>query len=150
MTASASVLNLVFRVDAHICALPLPRVAEILRPVPVEPLAGAPAGVRGMAIVRGAAVPVIDLAALLGGRGTCSRFVMVRAGERRLALAVDAVLGIRAFAAPLWSDLPPLLRDACQGVIEAVAALDQEAVLALQSANLVPPAVWESLPAGEA
>ena len=46
----------------HLCALPLGAVIETLRPLPLRPLAGAPAGVLGVAVVRGSPVPVIDLA----------------------------------------------------------------------------------------
>ena len=151
MTATASALNLVFRAGAQICALPLAQVVEILRPLPVQPLTGAPAFVLGMSVIRGTPAPVVDLSALLLGKpGRCSRFVMVRAGERRLAVAVDAVLGIREFQAALWSELPPLLRDARPEAIEAVGVLDQEALLALKTGTLVPEAVWESLALVEA
>lgn len=107
MSAAVSTLNLVFRADSHICALPLTKVSEVLRPLPVKALAGVPAGVRGLSMIRGAPVAVVDLAALLGGgSGTGTRLVMVRAGERQIALSVDAVPGIRAFNPSVWNELP--------------------------------------------
>ncbi len=150
MTATASALHLVFRAGSQICALPLSEAVEILRPLPVEPLAGAPSFVRGLSIVRGTPVPVLDLAALLlGAPSSCTRFVMVRAGERRLALAVDAVLGIREFRDSVWSDLPPLLRDAGRDAVEAVGTLDRETIVALKTGTLVPDAVWDALASQE-
>ena len=146
MVETASALYLVFRADSQTCVLPLSQVVEILRPLPVEPLAGAPPFVRGMSIIRGTPVPVVDLAALLhGSLAAVARFVVVRAGERRFALSVEAVLGIREFRDALWHDLPPLLSGACPGAVEAAAALDQEAVLALKTGTLVPDTLWDSL-----
>ena len=151
MTTAVSTLNLIFRTGAHVCALPVSKLVETLRPVPVKPLAGVPAAVRGVAIVRGAPVPVLDLAALLGGEGSCSRFVIVRTGEEhRIALAVDEVLGIRSIDPTLWSELPPLLRDACPGVVESIGTLDREALLVLGTGALVPDGVWESIARQEA
>lgn len=145
VTASASVLSLIFRVGSHRCALPLSEVVEVLRPLPVEALAGAPPGVSGLAIVRGAPIPVVDVAALLGGAGSWTRFVIARAGERKIALAVDAVVGIRALEPSVWNELPPLVHEACSNVVDRLAALDREAVLTLTAATMVPEPVWESL-----
>ena len=144
-TASVSVLSLIFRVGSHRCALPLSEVVEVLRPLPVEELAGAPPGVSGLAVVRGAATPVVDLAALLGGAGSSARFVIARAGERKIALAVDTVLGIRALDPSVWNELPPLVHEACSGVVDRLATLDREAVLTLTAATMVPEPVWEML-----
>lgn len=145
VTTVASVLSLIFRVGFHRCALPLSEVVEVLRPLPVEALAGAPPGVSGLAVVRGAPIPVVDVAALLGGTGSWTRFVIARAGERKMALAVDAVLGIRALDPSVWNELPPLVHEACSGVVDRLAALDREAVLTLTAAAMVPEPVWETL-----
>jgi purine-binding chemotaxis protein CheW len=143
--------SLVIRAGNHICALPLSSVKEIFRPLPVESLAGAAAGVRGLALVRGVPVPIVDLATLLdGGSGQCGRFVIVKASDRIIGLSVDAVLGIREFSRSLWKELPSLLRDACPGLVEAIGALDQDLVLVLKTGNLVPEAIWTSLTCQEA
>ena len=47
--ASAS---LICRVGDLLCAVPLALVGETMRPLPVEPLAGVPSYVRGVAIIR--------------------------------------------------------------------------------------------------
>src|ERR1035437_4647165 len=97
MTDATHNLSLVIRTGTHICALSLIDVVETMRPRPVEPLAGAPEAERGLSIIRGAPVPVIDLGTLLGdGEDSLpTRFVTVRTGERKVALSVAAVLGIR-------------------------------------------------------
>jgi purine-binding chemotaxis protein CheW len=76
----------------------LRRVREILPPVPVTPVPRAPEYVEGVAHLRGAVVPVVDVRRRLGvaprpdGRRT--RFLLVRIGKQPLALIVDAVLEV--------------------------------------------------------
>ena len=56
---------LAMRAGDRVCAVPLAHVSEVMRPLPIEPLAGAPPFVPGLAIVRGKATPVVDLTAVL-------------------------------------------------------------------------------------
>src|SRR5271155_6034274 len=63
---AARSLGLVVFAGAYSCALPIGHVVETMRPLPTEPVAGAKAFVRGLALIRGAAVPVIDLAHVIG------------------------------------------------------------------------------------
>jgi len=132
-------------------ALPLDDVVETMRPLPGEPLAGAPRFVRGISVIRGAPVPVVDAASLLGiGDSHAARLVTLRVGDRRVAVAVDAVLGIRALPPESLQELPPLLREAGSGVVEAIGVLDAELLLVLQSVRLVPESVWVGVrPRGE-
>lgn len=104
MIAAPAPLTLVFRSDSHICALPLSQVVEILRPLTVKPIADAPAAVQGLSVIRGQAVPVVDMAVLLmGSSGLRGRWIVVRTGKRRVALSVESVLGIREFRGSDWS-----------------------------------------------
>jgi purine-binding chemotaxis protein CheW len=149
---SVPVLALFVRAGAHMCALALSNIAEIMRPLPIEPLAGAPQVVRGLSIIRGGPVPVVDLGGLLGSQvqGPSTRFVVIRAGKRLVALSVDAVLGIRELASAQIGAMPPLLRDAHAERVEAIGALDAELFLVLNAAHLVPDEVWQSLAGEEA
>ncbi|MGE0709806.1 MAG: chemotaxis protein CheW [Planctomycetota bacterium] len=131
------------------CALPLSRVIETLRPLPVEPVREVGGVQVGLARIRGEPVPVLELAELLGaGRGAPTRLVTLRIGEgagegagaRRVALAVDAVLGLAEL--PL-GDLPPLLRESPG--LAGLTQLDAELVRVLDAGCLVPPEVWEAL-----
>ena len=133
-------LRLLIRAGSHFCALQLSDVVETMRPLPVEPLSGAPQCVRGLCLIRGAPVPVVDLAELLGDAapGPWTRFVCVRAGPRTVALAVTAVLGPSDLPPSLLSTMPPLLRDAQSDIIEAIASLDAQLFLVLKSASLLP------------
>jgi purine-binding chemotaxis protein CheW len=59
--------HLVFRCGAHTVALPLEQAVEVMRPLPIVPLAGAPEFVLGLAVVRGAPTPVVAVERLLTG-----------------------------------------------------------------------------------
>ena len=61
-------------------------------------IAGAPPYVRGLCIIRGTPVPVVDAGLLISNQATQSgRLVTIRAGDRTIALQVEAVLGVRVF-----------------------------------------------------
>jgi purine-binding chemotaxis protein CheW len=84
---------------------------------------------------------VVDLRVLLGHpreRSSVSRFVSLRVEQRRIALAVDEVLGLQELADSDREALAPLL-EAGNPVVEALASLDQALVLLLRSARLMPP-----------
>jgi purine-binding chemotaxis protein CheW len=134
-------LALLCRVHRAVCALPLSEVVETLRPLPIEPIAGAPAFVRGLSVLRGAAVPVVDLGLVLGMGGVeATRFVSLRIGSRSVALAVEAVIGIRPLERQILSALPPLLGAGDGPALQALGRLDRELLLVLDSARLLPDA----------
>lgn len=136
--------SLVCRVATRICALPLPAVIETMRPLPVEPLAGAPPFIAGFAVIRGEPVPVVDAGRLLGAvDAEPRRFVTLRGARGTIALAVDAVLGVRTLAADQLSALTPLAGAVGHEVIAAVGTLDAQLLLVLETARLVPDAVFE-------
>ncbi len=134
------------RSRTRLCALPLGYVIETMRPLGLTRLAGAPPFVSGLSMIRGAPVPVIDLGALLFGSEPPSptRFVTLRLEERRVALALEAVLGIRELPGTL-SLLPPLLADASAEAVAAVGRLDAELLVVLEAARLVPESVWQGM-----
>lgn len=141
--------DLLVRARAVLCAVPLSCVEETMRPLPVEPLTGAPPCVRGLSVIRGQPVPVVDLGALLRGDAAAqtTRFVTLRAAERRVALAVEAVLGVREPAPGLQTEMPPLLSQANPDAVEAVAALDSRLIVILRAARLLPEEAWNRLAA---
>ena len=139
-TPGSSVL--VLRTSRRNCAVPLAYVSEVMRPLPIEPLAGAPAGVPGMAIIRGRVTPVVDLDALFGDgapvQSGSSRFVTLRIGDRTVALLVDAVRTIRTFAWGVFESLPPLWQGPHPPAVAALGAVDRELVFVLETARLLP------------
>ena len=118
-----------------------------MRPLPVQALAGMPAFVLGLSIVRGRAIPVVDAGALLDASGAraFTRFLVLRVGARRIALAIEKILGTRAIPSASISDLPPLLGGAREETVEAVAAVDEELLLLLRAGRIVPEAAWRAL-----
>lgn len=131
---------LLCRAGPHLCALPLEQILEVMRPLPTEALADAPPFVRGVAVIRGVPVPVIDLARLLGqSKAALTRYVTVRAGgDRILALAVGEVLGLKRDDEAGTRTMVPLMREAAQESVAAIGALDSEALLFLTTLRLLP------------
>jgi len=151
-TESAAVAErfLVCQVGTRRCALPIDHVTETMRALPCEPLAGAPAFVLGVAVVRGCAVPVVDAGLLLGATPVGgARFVSLAVEGRTVALAVDAVLGVTPMADDAVHQLPPLLEVATGAVIEALGVLDSELLIVLRESRLVPESVWSLIAARE-
>lgn len=142
---------LLVRAGARWCGLPIGAVTETMRPLPVTPVAGAPAWVPGVAVVRGEPAPVVDLGALLGGapEAAPARFVAVSAGGRCALLAVAAVAGVRELPGADARALP-LVRDACAGALAAVGTLDGDLLVVLGAARLVPEAASAVLARGGA
>lgn len=129
------------------CGLRLESVSETMRPLPIEPIHGMPEFVSGLSVVRGAPVPVVDLAVLLGARGQAQkgRFVVVGLDARRVALSVADVIGIRTLDAHSLAALPSLLGDARTDFVSAISSLDAQLLLVLESARIVPESVWSVL-----
>lgn len=122
-----------------------------MRPLPVEPLAGTAAFVIGVAIVRGLPVPVVDVGLLLGvsTRPQLTRFVSLRLRERLVALAVEAVVGVRSLTSATLIPLPPLLDGASHSVVASVGTLDKELLVVLRATRIVPESVWQVIEKAE-
>jgi purine-binding chemotaxis protein CheW len=133
---------LALRTSRCTCVVPLVFVTEVMRPLPIEPLAGAPAGVCGFAIIRGRITPVIDLEVLLGSGTTTptntTRFVSLRVDNRAIALLVGTVWSIRTLDGTEFESLPPLWRGAHPPAVAALGALDRELLIVLEAARLLP------------
>ncbi len=147
MTARSTASFLLVKARSRFGAIRLGDVAEIMRPLPVEPLAGMPAFLLGLSVIRGTPVPVVDLGALLGSSGAADtkRYVTLRIGTRRVALAVEDVLGVRDLDSSTFERLPPLHAGAHGDAIHAVGALDRQLLVVLEAARVVPDEVWRTM-----
>lgn len=116
-----------------------------MRPLTTEELAGVPSFIRGVAVIRGAPVPVVDLAALLTGNSSApTRFVFMKIDDRCLALAVDAVIGVRALPPRELDTMPTMLLHP-NGAAAGVETHDAALLFILRTARLVPDEVWQAM-----
>ncbi len=135
---------LISRVGSLLLALPLEHVVEVMRVPPVETLAGALACVRGVSIIRGLPLPVIDAGLLLSADAApAERLISLRTAARRFALLVGSVVGVRHFSPEALGEPPPLLRHVAADVISAIGLLDAELVFFLGTTLVVPEALLE-------
>ncbi len=129
---------LLCRAGGHLCAMPIDRIIETMRVLPIETLSSTAGFVRGMSLIRGAPVPVVELARLFDTSETLpQRLVTINVGTGIVALLVDAVLGIRLIAADSIKALPPVLRDAAGETVSAIGILDAELLLFLGDLRLI-------------
>lgn len=139
---------LIVTVGRRAYAIGLQHVVETMRPLAIEPISGTPKFVRGVSVIRGAPMPVVDLKALLeDGEHSAAygRFVTVKVGERRVALAVDGVVGVRNLDPAQIGALPLLLQDIDANLVEAIGTCDAQLLMVLRAARLVPDDVWTTL-----
>ncbi|MNS65122.1 CheW-like domain protein [compost metagenome] len=120
-------------------AVPVDTVIETMRPLPVEPLAGLPPWVEGVALIRGRPTPVLNVAALLGesGQASLGAFVTVRAERCALALAVRRVTGVGSLEPGEWQALPSIAAGVTEAV-EAVGVLGARLTTVLSASRLIP------------
>lgn len=139
--------KLLVRCRSWLCALPLSDVVETLRLLPLRPVAGVPPFVRGLVLLRGALVPVVELGTLLGAPGDepGRRLVVVRADEHLLALAVDEVLRVITLELEQQAAVAPLLSQALPEQVAALGTLDGAALAVLSSASVVSAETWALL-----
>jgi purine-binding chemotaxis protein CheW len=99
-------------VAGEILALPAATVREVLRPAPLTRVPHAPASLLGLSNLRGAVLPVLSLARLLGREAAAptpaSRVVVVDGGAP-VGLLVDSVASLGRGADARSVDLPSLL-----------------------------------------
>jgi purine-binding chemotaxis protein CheW len=151
-TETEGTTSVVFRAGSLLCALRLDDVIETMRPLATRPLAGAPAFVRGICIMRGVPTPVVDVARLLGGdQAEINRFLAVRTERGPVAFGTGDIIGIRATAAGgrAAEGHAGLLTGASSRLVAGVSSIDAEPLLLLQSMRVVPEHVWAAA-AGEA
>ena len=106
---SAAPRVLAFRAGGERFAVPLERVREAARPRRITPLPGAPPAWCGVALVRGEALGVVDVAAAVGLRpsgAAGSPLVVVLHGCDH-AILVDAIDGVETIPAGRVAPAPP-------------------------------------------
>jgi purine-binding chemotaxis protein CheW len=105
-----------------------------------------PPFVCGVSIIRGEAVPVVDLARLLGAaEATVGRFVVVRVENRNVALGVETVVGVEDMDETRLGSVPPLLQAAHPEHVSHLGTADERLLVVLNGAWMLPDEAWEAL-----
>jgi chemotaxis signal transduction protein len=119
------------RVGEESYALPVESVLEVGAIGAPTPVPGAPRGVLGIWNLRGQVLPVLELAALLGieAPGTPARMIVAEAGDRRAALAVDAITEV--------GPLPAATEPSSKEHLTAAALIDGELVGVVEVESLL-------------
>jgi purine-binding chemotaxis protein CheW len=131
------------RVGSYVCGIPLEHVTETMRPLPVKAIASVPVFVRGISVIHGETVPVLDVGLLIGAEpGTPTRFVTIDVAGRVVALSVDGVMGIQEVGGDVLREIPSLLNGASGDAIAALSTLDSELMVVLESTRLVSDSLW--------
>lgn len=129
---------LVFTVGAQCCAVPLTDVVEVMRAQPITAHGVLPLGVLGTTILRGQATPVVDAGQILRGiSSSAARLLWLKVGVRRVALAVDHIVGPSEIADDALVDAPELVRGS-DSVVTALGVHDSELIHVLMSVRAVP------------
>lgn len=91
-----------FSLAGEAYAVPIARITEILKPLPITPVPRAPRVVIGVMTVRGRLVTVLDLRRRLRLReadvDSKTRILITDTGEERIGLLVDEVLQVHRLA----------------------------------------------------
>lgn len=138
---------LIVRTGSRTCALPLSAVRETFRTLPAKNFAGLPDYLWGVCRVRGEPVPVADLGRLLGdAAGQPRRLVSLTlpATGRRLAVAVEAVVGVHDVDDGSLVKMPPILASMRADAVSWIGFHDSELLLVLDAARLVPEDAWDA------
>ena len=117
-----------FRIDAQEFCVDIQAVREIRGWTPATPLPHSPGFVRGVINLRGAVLPVVDLAARLGLRVTepSARHVIIvsRIGDQLVGLLVDAVSDILTVTEASMQPTPEVAYDAERAFVKGLLPVD--------------------------
>jgi len=129
---------LVMRVLSRLCAIPLECIRETMRPLPLQPVVKAPPFVLGVSVIRGLPTPVVDLARLIENRESQStRWIRIQQQEEQIALAVTEVLGIFNLDPARFQQVPALLGESHQSLLESLGMLNQDLLMVLRTAKIL-------------
>jgi purine-binding chemotaxis protein CheW len=153
-TEGARVKLAVMRVGNAIYALDVAQMREVVRWQTITPLPVAPRLIEGVIDLRGAVVPVVDLArALQAGAVTASataRIAIVESDGLVLGLAVDAALEVISVDAIALEDPPALATQAGYDAVRAVVRRkDDVPALVLSLEHILESVYRSALPGGD-
>ncbi len=154
MSASISELKgeeseyIVFRLGAQEFAIDIMSVREIRGWTPATALPHAPSFVRGVINLRGAVLPIIDLAERLGFPpiNVTARqvIIVVQVGGRLVGLLVDAVSDILTQSNDRIQPTPDVASDAVKAFVQGMLALDARMIGLVRLDSVMPAQMGEA------
>lgn len=131
-----------FRVGAQEFCVDIMSVREIRGWSPVTALPQSPVFVRGVVNLRGAVLPIVDLAARLGfppAEPTARHVIIVaQIGQQVVGLLVDAVSDILTATDDLVQATPDVASDLAKTFVRGVIAIDQRMISLIALDNILP------------
>ena len=147
-TESARVKLAVFRVGPAVYALDVAQLREVVRWQKITPLPMAPRLIEGLIDLRGALVPVVDLARALGAGavvgGATARIAIVESDGLVMGLAVDAAVEVMSVDAIALEDPPALATQAGYDAVRAVVRRSEDAPALVLSLEHILESVYRS------
>ncbi|TAL80881.1 MAG: chemotaxis protein CheW [Beijerinckiaceae bacterium] len=131
-----------FRIGAQEFCVDIMAVREIRGFTPATPLPQSPSYVRGVINLRGAVLPIIDLAARLGfgTSETSARHVImvVQVGQQAIGLLVDAVSDILTVSGDAVQPTPDVASEMAKSFVRGVLAIDGRMISLITLDNVLP------------
>ena len=131
-----------FRVGTQEFCVDIMAVREIRGWAPATPLPQSPSYVRGVINLRGAVLPIVDLAARLeiGAAEPTARHVIIVAhiGERVVGLLVDAVSDILTITDELIQPTPDVACEAVKAFVKGILPLDGRMISLISLDRVLP------------
>lgn len=142
-TEAASARELIaFRVAAQEFCVDIMSVREIRGWTRVTPLPRSPSFVRGVVNLRGAVLPIVDLAARLGFAATepTARHVIIvtKIGHQVIGLLVDAVSDILTVTDEALQPTPAVASEMARAFVRGVLAVEQRMISLIALDNVLP------------
>ena len=139
--AAPPVLHVVFTVAGSEYIVAAADVAQMDSYTGATAVPGAAPFVAGIVQVRGRVVPVVDLRARFGLPPAAltldSRIVVVRVGERTVALLADSAREVLKVAPDALRPPPPLVADQARGYLKAVAQVGPRLLMLVDLRKLI-------------
>ena len=131
-----------FRIGDQEFCVDIMTVREIRGWTPATPLPQAPVFVKGVINLRGAVLPIMDLAARLGlpvnELSARSVIIVVKVGERLIGLLVDAVSDILSITQDLLQPTPDVACDRVRTFVKGLISLDGRMISEIALERLLP------------
>ncbi|NGM50323.1 chemotaxis protein CheW [Caulobacter sp. 602-2] len=131
-----------FRVGDQEYCVDIMAVREIRGWSPATTLPQSPGYMRGVINLRGAVLPIMDLACRLGmpmvEPTVRSVFIVVKAGDRMIGMLVDAVSDILSITDDLVQPTPDVACDAVRSFIRGIISIDGRMISEISLDRLLP------------